>query len=109
MEGIELATLVTGVAGFIGHHEDTGGSEAPHRLYNNIGNNRAEELTRLIELIVHACGRKAVLELLPMQPGDVYETFTDIGPIRRDLGYRPTTEIDEGVPRFVEWFRNYAE
>jgi UDP-glucuronate 4-epimerase len=103
------------VAGVVAAHDsppsggggtDTGGSSAPHRIYN-IGNNRAEELTRLVELIERACGRKAEIELLPIQPGDVYETFADIDPISRDLGYRPTTDIDEGIPRFVDWFRNY--
>jgi UDP-glucuronate 4-epimerase len=81
-----------------------GGSIAPHRLYN-IGNNRAEPLERLIELIEQACGRRAERELLPMQPGDVPETFADIADIARDHGFAPTVSIDEGVPRFVDWYR----
>jgi UDP-glucuronate 4-epimerase len=84
-----------------------GGSLAPHRLYN-IGNSRSEELTRLIALIETACGRKAELEMRPLQPGDVPETYADISAIQADLGFAPTTPIDVGVPRFVDWYREYA-
>ena len=87
--------------------EKAGGSTAPHRLYN-LGNSRAEELTRLIALIEAACGRKATLELRPLQPGDVPETFADISAIQRDVGFAPTTPIDAGVPRFVDWYRGYS-
>ena len=83
-----------------------GGSVAPHRLYN-IGNHRSEELLRMIGLIEQACGREAVREFLPLQPGDVPETFADIEAIGRDLGFAPRTSIDEGVPRFVDWYRDY--
>jgi UDP-glucuronate 4-epimerase len=86
--------------------EKAGGSRSPHRLYN-IGNHRSEELTRMIDLIEQACGRKAERRLLPMQPGDVRDTYADISAIRRDLGFEPTTSIDLGVPRFVEWYRDY--
>ena len=85
-----------------------GGSVAPHRLYN-IGNNRAEDLMRMIGLIEAACGRKAEIELLPIQPGDVPETFADISAIQGDLGFQPTTSIDDGVPAFVNWYRAYHE
>lgn len=83
-----------------------GGSIAPHRLYN-IGNHRSEELMRVVALLEEACGRKAQLELHPMQPGDVAETFADITAIQSDLGFQPATTIDQGVPRFVEWYRDY--
>jgi UDP-glucuronate 4-epimerase len=86
--------------------EKAGGSRAPHRLYN-IGNNRSEELIRMIGLIEEACGRKAERHLMPMQAGDVRDTYADISTIQRDLGFRPTTRIDEGVPRFVQWYRDY--
>lgn len=86
--------------------EKAGGSVKPHALYN-IGNNRSEPLMKVIGLLEEACGRKAELEMLPMQPGDVHKTFADIGAISRDLGYSPTTSIEVGVPRFVEWFRAY--
>ncbi len=83
-----------------------GGSKGPHRLYN-IGNHRSEELTDMIAMIEAACGRKAIREMHPMQPGDVAETFADIDAIASDLGYAPTTTIAEGVPRFVAWYRDY--
>lgn len=83
-----------------------GGSRGPHRIYN-IGNHRSEELEHMLALIEQACGRKAIRENLPMQPGDVKDTFADISAIQRDLGFAPTTSIDVGVPRFVEWFRGY--
>ena len=83
-----------------------GGSKAPHRLYN-IGNHRSEELTQMIGLIEEACGRTAIRELHPLQPGDVPETFADISAIGGDLGYAPTTTIAEGIPRFVDWYRAY--
>jgi UDP-glucuronate 4-epimerase len=81
-----------------------GGSRGPHRVYN-IGNNRSEELTRMIGLIEEACGRRAEKVLMPMQPGDVRDTYADISAIRNDLGFKPETTIDDGVPRFVEWYR----
>ncbi len=84
-----------------------GGSVKPHALYN-IGNNRSEHLMRLIEVLEDACGRKAELEMLPMQPGDVTATYADITAIARDTGYAPTTPIEVGVPRFVEWYRDYC-
>lgn len=83
-----------------------GGSIAPHRLYN-IGNSRSEELMHMIGLIEEACGRRAEIELLPLQPGDVPETFADISAIQGDLGFAPTTPIDTGVPIFVDWFKTY--
>ncbi len=83
-----------------------GGSRGPHRVYN-IGNHRSEELTRMIDLIEEACGRKAERRLMPMQPGDVRDTYADISAIQSDLGFQPTTSIDEGIPRFVDWYRSY--
>lgn len=83
-----------------------GGSVAPHRLYN-IGNSRSEELMRMISLLEEACGRRARLELLPMQPGDVAETYADISAIQNDLGFEPATGIETGIPAFVQWYRGY--
>lgn len=83
-----------------------GGSASPHRLYN-IGNSRSENPGEMISLIEQACGRPAVRALLPMQPGDVRDTFADIGAIQRDLGFAPRTTIAQGVPRFVDWYRAY--
>jgi UDP-glucuronate 4-epimerase len=86
--------------------EKAGGSRGPHRLYN-IGNHRSEELTHMIDLLEAACGRKVERRLMPMQPGDVRDTYADIAAIQRDLGFAPTTTIAEGIPRFVGWFRDY--
>ncbi|SLN35377.1 NAD-dependent epimerase/dehydratase family protein [Oceanibacterium hippocampi] len=84
----------------------TGGDGAPQRVYN-IGNHRAEPLMKFVSVLEDALGRKAEKQLEPMQPGDVYETYADIGDIERDLGYRPTTTIEEGLPKFVRWYRDY--
>ncbi|MGR6328464.1 NAD-dependent epimerase/dehydratase family protein [Sphingomonas sp. XXL09] len=86
----------------------SGGSVGPHALYN-LGNHRCEPLGRVIALLEQAIGRRAVREDLPIQPGDVVRTFADIDSATRDLGYRPTTTIDDGVPRFVAWFREWAD
>jgi UDP-glucuronate 4-epimerase len=86
--------------------EKAGGSRGPHRLYN-IGNHRSEELTRMIDLLEQACGRKAERKLMPMQPGDVRDTFADISAIQRDLGFEPKTRIEAGIAKFVEWYRAY--
>jgi UDP-glucuronate 4-epimerase len=83
-----------------------GGSVKPHRLYN-IGNNKSEHLMRVVGVLEEALGRKAELELLPMQAGDVERTYADISAIAADLGYAPTTSIEVGVPKFVEWYRGY--
>jgi UDP-glucuronate 4-epimerase len=83
-----------------------GGSKGPHRLYN-IGNNNSEELMRMISIIEEACGKRAEKRLMPMQPGDVRDTYADISAIQRDLGFSPSTRIDVGIPRFVAWYRNY--
>jgi UDP-glucuronate 4-epimerase len=84
-----------------------GGSSAPHAVYN-LGNDRPEALIDFVGLIGKACGIEPVLELLPMQPGDVTATWADIGPARRDLGYDPVTPLATGIPRFIEWFRAYT-
>jgi UDP-glucuronate 4-epimerase len=83
-----------------------GGSNQPHALYN-IGNNRSEQLGHFIEVIEAACGRRAVRDYQPMQPGDVVATAADISAIEGDLGFKPTTSIEVGIPRFVEWYRGY--
>lgn len=86
--------------------EKAGGSVKPHALYN-IGNSQSEPLMKVIDLLEQACGRKAEMEMLPMQPGDVHKTYADVSAIARDLGYAPTTSIEMGVPKFVEWYRGY--
>ena len=83
-----------------------GGSTGPHALYN-IGNSRSEDLMRVVDLLEEATGKKALLSPEPMQPGDVKDTFADISAMERDHGFKPLTRIDEGVPRFVQWYREY--
>src|SRR5436305_3373514 len=83
-----------------------GGSTSPHALYN-IGNSRSEDLMRVVQLLEQETGRKALLDPKPMQIGDVRETFADISAIERDHGIEPRTSIDEGVPRFVAWYKDY--
>lgn len=87
--------------------EKAGGSFSPHRVYN-IGNNRSEELDTLIARIEDACGRKAVRDYQPMQPGDVPATYADISAISGDLGFQPSTPISVGIPQWVEWYRGYT-
>ena len=81
-------------------------SSAPYRIYN-IGNNTPVGLMDFIASLEASLGRRAVLNMLPMQPGDVHTTFADIDALERDIGYRPTTSIDEGVAKFVDWYRGY--
>ena len=104
--------IVTGVVACLDNpppddgQEKAGGSTGPNRLYN-IGNHKSEELMRMIGLIESALGKSAVKEFLPMQDGDVKDSFADIDAIKRDLGFQPLTSIDEGIPRFVDWYREY--
>jgi UDP-glucuronate 4-epimerase len=85
---------------------DPASSFAPFRVYN-IGNNQPVELMRLIAVLEQAVGRKADVNFLPMQPGDVPETYADIDDLMRDVGFRPSTPIETGVERFVRWYRAY--
>ena len=78
----------------------------PQRVYN-LGNHKSEDLMRFIAILEAACGREAVKEYAPMQPGDVKETYADIAASQRDLDFQPRVQIDEGLPRFVEWYREY--
>jgi UDP-glucuronate 4-epimerase len=83
-------------------------SRAPYRLYN-IGNQRSVELLRYIEVLEQCLGRKAQMNLLPLQPGDVPDTLADVEALTCDIGYRPNTPVEEGVKRFVEWYRAYYQ
>ncbi len=84
---------------------DDGGAP-PQRVYN-LGNHRSEELIRFISVLEAACGKEAIKKFGPMQPGDVKETYADIAASQRDLDFEPHTSIDEGLPRFVAWYRDY--
>jgi UDP-glucuronate 4-epimerase len=98
--------IVSGVLAALDRPPAAGGIVPPHRVYN-LGNHRAIELMDFIATIEKACGRKAEIEFQPMQPGDVKATFSDIELSTRDLGYRPATEIEVGIPNFVAWYRQY--
>jgi UDP-glucuronate 4-epimerase len=89
-----------------GDAPDPATSRAPYRIYN-IGNNRPVELLRYIELLEQCLGRKAQMNLLPMQAGDVPETWADIDDLQRDVGYAPETPVEQGVERFVRWYLDY--
>jgi UDP-glucuronate 4-epimerase len=86
--------------------EKPGGSVSPHAVYN-IGNNRSEDLMELIAILEQNLRRTAATNKLPMQPGDVVDTFADISAIQKDHGFEPKISIREGVPRFIEWYKSY--
>ncbi|MBP1473689.1 NAD-dependent epimerase [Frateuria sp. MAH-13] len=85
-----------------------GTSSAPYRVYN-IGNDQPVQLLRFIELLEQHLGRSVQKNLLPMQAGDVPDTWADVSALRRDVGYTPQTSIEEGVARFVRWYREYHQ
>ncbi len=89
-----------------GAHPDPGTGKAPYRLYN-IGNSQPVELMHVIATLEATLGRKAEIRLLPMQPGDVPETYADVEDLTRDVGFKPATPIEEGIARFVAWFREF--
>jgi UDP-glucuronate 4-epimerase len=81
-------------------------SSAPARIYN-IGNHRPVALQHFIEVLERALGKKAEKKLMPLQPGDVPATYADIDDLTRDVGFKPTTSIEDGIPRFVKWYREF--
>ena len=99
--------IVEGIVACLDRPPADGGTEQPPYAIYNLGNNRSEPLMRFIGLIEEALGRKAKVELLPMQEGDVKETFADIAASTRDFGFQPRVPIDEGIPRFISWYREY--
>ena len=98
--------IVEGVLRVLDRPPDT--APTPYRLYN-IGNSQPVELMRFIEVLEDVLGRQARKNLLPMQPGDVPDTYADTAPLERDFGYRPNTSIETGVSRFVAWYRDYYD
>jgi UDP-glucuronate 4-epimerase len=93
-------------AGWSSANPDPATSSAPFRLYN-IGNNAPVDLIRYIEVLEECLGKKAVMNMLPMQPGDVPDTFADIDELIQDVGYKPTTSVETGIRRFVDWYLEY--
>jgi len=94
--------------GWRGDAPDPGTSRAPWRIYN-IGNNKPVRLTDYIAAIERALGKKAKMELLPLQPGDVPDTFADVEDLVEEFGYRPSTSVEEGISRFIAWYREYFQ
>ncbi len=86
--------------------QDPGTSSAPWRIYN-IGNNKPAELMSVVALLEKEFGRTAPKEMLPMQPGDVQATFADIDDLTREVGFRPSTSLEDGIHRFATWYRRY--
>ncbi len=80
--------------------------DAPYKVYN-IGNNTPEKLLDFINILEEKLGMKAVREYLPMQPGDVYQTYADVDDLMRDFDFRPATPLAVGLERFAEWYREY--
>ena len=85
---------------------DPSTSKGPYKVYN-IGNNNPVALMRFIEVIEEALGQTAEKNLLPMQPGDVYATYADVDDLMRDVDFKPATPIEDGIQRFVAWYRDY--
>jgi len=98
--------IPTGNSNWSSDHPDPATSRAAYRIYN-IGNNQPVELMHLIETLERALGKTAVKNMLPMQPGDVPATYADVDDLTRDAGFRPSTSIEDGVTRFVKWYREY--
>ena len=89
-----------------GEAPDPSRSSAPWRIYN-IGNNNPVDVLEVVKILEQAIGKKAIRELLPMQPGDVPVTFADVDDLMRDVGFKPSTPIAEGIARFIAWYRDY--
>jgi len=108
VEGVirTLDRVATANADWSSDAPDPATSRAPYRLYN-IGSHRPVELLRYIEVLEDCLGRRAIKNLLPLQPGDVPDTYADVDALVSDVGYQPDTPIEVGVARFVEWYRAY--
>ncbi|MBU1192767.1 MAG: NAD-dependent epimerase [Gammaproteobacteria bacterium] len=85
---------------------DSASSNAPFKIYN-IGNNEPVELMHYIKVLEDCLGKKAEMNMLPLQPGDVPDTYADVQDLVKDVGYKPATSVEDGVARFVEWYREY--
>ncbi|HCR13795.1 NAD-dependent epimerase [Solidesulfovibrio sp.] len=108
VEGVVRVTLNTATANpnWNPATPDPSTSVAPYRLYN-IGNNNSVSLMRFIECIEQALGKKAIMEMLPLQPGDVPATCANVDDLVRDVGFQPGTPLETGIARFIDWYREY--
>jgi UDP-glucuronate 4-epimerase len=98
--------VAEGDAAWSGDHPDPATSRAPWRVYN-IGNHTPVQVTEVVDLIEAAIGKKAIRELMPMQPGDVPATFADVDDLRNAVGFAPNTPIASGIKKFVDWYRAF--
>jgi UDP-glucuronate 4-epimerase len=89
-----------------GENPDNASSFAPYRLYN-IGNNQPVELLKFINVIEEKLGKKAIKNFLPIQPGDVPETYADVDDLIKAVGFKPSTPIEVGIAKFVDWYKDY--
>ena len=108
VEGVIRTSDTIPTAQTVASDADDCSTAAPYRVYN-IGNNQPVELMHLIETLESALGRKAEKNMLPMQPGDVPATYANIDALQRDVGFRPSTPIEEGVKKFVAWYKSYHQ
>ena len=98
--------IVTGIENLLPHPPQDGFGGDPYRIYN-IGNSTPVKLMTFIEILEKALGKEAQKEYLPMQPGDVYQTFADVSALEKDFGFKPTTTIEEGLKKFAQWYKAY--
>ena len=110
VEGIirVLDKAATSDPSWTGDHPDPSSSNAPYRLYN-IGSNNPIDLGRYIEVLEETLGIEAKKNLLPMQLGDVPDTYADVDDLVRDVGYKPETPIEVGIQKFVAWYKDYYD
>jgi len=108
VEGVIRTSDTIPTAQAVASDADECSTAAPYRVYN-IGNNQPVELMYLIETLESALGHKAEKNMLPMQPGDVPATYANIDALQRDVGFRPSTPIEEGVKKFVAWYKSYHQ
>jgi UDP-glucuronate 4-epimerase len=101
-----LPKIPTGNKSWNGNNPDPATSFAPYRVFN-IGNNKPVELLKFIEVLEEKIGKKAIKNFMPIQPGDVPETYADINALEKEIGFRPSTSIEEGIGKFVNWYRDY--
>lgn len=98
--------IVTGIQNMLCNPPKANEEGDRYKIYN-IGNNHPEKLMTFIETLEKALGKTAEKEYLPMQPGDVYQTYADVSELERDFGFRPSTTIAEGLGKFAQWYREY--
>ncbi|MFT6556521.1 NAD-dependent epimerase/dehydratase family protein [Sneathiella sp.] len=101
--------IVNGIIKVLRKAPADGGSDSPPYTVYNIGNHRSEPLMKLVSTLEEAWGIKAETEFLPMQKGDVKETYADIDSLQNDVGYHPSTKLEDGIPKFVDWYKKYIK